>query len=84
MAEPQTTDEPLELDTLPEDPVLVLTDSEHIKFVQKFQASYDEFYSSPAARIRGSQKHWVLRNVLGGFRRKFGTPSKTVISVCGF
>lgn len=56
-------------------------DDEHVEFIKTFQPAFDTFYSTRAAKKRGSQKQWVLKNVLGEFIRKFGVPLPAVATV---
>lgn len=67
----------------PPGPGLVdLNDEEHIDYIKAFQTRFDTFYSTTAARQRGSQKLWVIKNVMGGFQQKFGPCSEELLKVC--
>lgn len=65
-----------------ESTVADLTDIDHIEFVKTFQPPFDVFYATPAARKRGAQKQWVIKNVLVEFIPTFGVPSPVLINVC--
>lgn len=68
---------------LPTGPVIAdLTDEEHIDFIKTFQPTFDIFYSTSAARVRGAQKIWVIKHVMGVFQQKFGPCSETLLKVC--
>jgi hypothetical protein len=66
-------------------PQFTFTDlnDEHTDFLKGYQSRFDAFHFSQAARKRGSQKLWVVKNVMGDFQWKFGQCSDSrILLVC--
>lgn len=86
MTEPPSTDPPAPTSpsapALPSTVVVTELTNEHTTYLNTFQTDFDTFYATPNARIRGMQKKWVIKNVLGKFQDKFGRCSEAVLMVC--
>lgn len=59
-----------------------LTTPEQILYVQTWQDRFNTFHASRDALPYGSQKRWVIRNVMAKFQDLFGNASDKGLDVC--